>query len=112
MKILSVGLNATDLAMMDVAMVIVTWPETKATTAALDTEDQVIPHHDDMTWWPQTKYREELGYGQGWVGAQETHYSRSQSPWQPLLGLLPWCPIFKSRQCNSFEDWTPVNSIY
>ena len=28
------------------------------------------------------------------------------SPWRPLLGLLSWCPIFKSSRCNWFEDRT------
>ena len=27
------------------------------------------------------------------------------SPWQPLLGLLSRCPIFKSSHCNSFGNW-------
>ena len=29
------------------------------------------------------------------------------SPWWPLLGLLSWCPIFKSSHCNSFEVRVP-----
>ena len=33
-------------------------------------------------------------------------------PWWPLLGILSWYPIFKSRHCNSFEDQAPVNFIY
>ena len=32
--------------------------------------------------------------------------------WLPLLGLLSWCPIFKSSHYNSFEDRAPVDFIY
>ena len=34
------------------------------------------------------------------------------SPWQPLLGLLTWSPIFKSSHCNSLEDRAPVDLIF
>ena len=34
------------------------------------------------------------------------------STWQPLHGLLSWCPILKSSHENSFEDRAPVDSIY
>ena len=34
------------------------------------------------------------------------------SPWWPLLGLLPWCPIFNSSHCNSFEDQATLEFIY
>ena len=33
-------------------------------------------------------------------------------PWQPLMGLLSWCPIFISSDCTSFEDQAPVDEIY
>ena len=35
-----------------------------------------------------------------------------RSPWRATPGLLSWCPIFKSRHCNSFEDRSPVDFIY
>ena len=28
------------------------------------------------------------------------------------MGLQSWCPIFKSSDCNSFEDRAPVDGIY
>ena len=34
------------------------------------------------------------------------------SPWWPSLGLLSWCPVFKSSHCNSFEDRAYVDGIY
>ena len=30
-----------------------------------------------------------------------------------IAGLLTWYPgIFKSRHCNAFQDWAPINEIY
>ena len=34
------------------------------------------------------------------------------SPWWPILGLLSWCPIHKSRLFNSYGDWASLDFIY
>ena len=34
------------------------------------------------------------------------------SSWWPLMGLISWCPIFKTSHSNPFDDRTPVDFIY
>ena len=52
-----------------------------------------------------------------WLIFQQDRHNTSltnehMSPWQPLLGLLTWSPIFKSSHCNSLEDRAPVDLIF
>ena len=43
---------------------------------------------------------------------QKWYQQRGMSLWWSLLELLPWCPVFKSSYCNSFEDRSLVDFIY
>ena len=37
---------------------------------------------------------------------------RGMLSWWPILWLLLWCPLSKSRHCKSFQDRTEINFIY
>ena len=53
-----------------------------------------------------------FSYHQSDLKKTQTWTKSGMPPWWPLLGLLSWCPICKSSQCNSFEDQAPVDFIY
>ena len=50
-------------------------------------------------------------YTAGMSTTVEYRQDMSMSPWWPLMGLLPGCPIFESRCCNSFKDRVNVDFL-
>ena len=57
------------------------------------------------TWGPPGSCRPQVGPSVGPMNLAIWN----MSPWQPLLGLLFWFSVFKSRHCNSFEDHAPAD---